>query len=91
MLAWRHLFWGLTEAMARAPVPWAGGAVLPNPDYAAAYRVFATVAYPRIKEIIENAVASGLIYIQHTPWTFRRPNCAHTWTSTCAVPTAPRR
>ena len=32
VLAWRHLFWGLTEAMARAPVPWAGGAVLPNPE-----------------------------------------------------------
>jgi aromatic ring hydroxylase len=63
VLAWRRLFWGLTEAMARVPIPWAGGAVLSNPEYAAAYRVFATVAYPRIKEIIENTMASGLIYI----------------------------
>ena len=61
-LAWRHLFWGL-RGHGTCPIPWAGGAMLPNPGYAAAYRVFATVAYPRIKEIIENTVTSGLIYI----------------------------
>jgi 4-hydroxyphenylacetate 3-monooxygenase len=73
VLAWRHLFWGLTEAMARAPIPWAGDAVLPNPEYAAAYRVFATVAYPRIKEIIENTVTSGLIYIPAHAVDFQTP------------------
>src|SRR5437867_11031600 len=35
-LAWRNLFWGLSDAMARAPVPWAGGSVLPNPEDAQA-------------------------------------------------------
>jgi 4-hydroxyphenylacetate 3-monooxygenase len=63
ILAWRNIFWGLTEAMARNPSPWTGDAVLPNVDQAAAYRVLAPMAYPRIKGIIENHVASGLIYV----------------------------
>lgn len=63
ILAWRNLFWGLTEAMARNPEPWVGDAVLPNNDQGAAYRVLAPLAYPRIKSIIENHVASGLIYV----------------------------
>ena len=63
ILAWRNVFWGLTEAMARNPIPWVGDAVLPNNDQGAAYRVLAPVAYPRIKDIIENHVASGLIYV----------------------------
>jgi 4-hydroxyphenylacetate 3-monooxygenase len=63
VLAWRHLFWSLSDAMTRAPVPWSGGAVLPNPDAATAYRLFATLAYPRVKEIIEQTVASGLVYL----------------------------
>src|SRR5919201_2617780 len=28
-IAWRNLFWGLSDAMARAPVPWVGDTVLP--------------------------------------------------------------
>jgi 4-hydroxyphenylacetate 3-monooxygenase len=73
VIAWRNLFWGLTDAMARTPIPWTGGSVLPNPDYASAYRVFAPVAYPRIKEIIENTVASGLIYINSHAIDFQTP------------------
>ena len=30
VLAWRNLFWGLTDAMARTPTPWTPGYVLPN-------------------------------------------------------------
>ena len=62
-LTWRNLFWGLSDAMAKSPVPWAGATVLPNPDYAQAYRVLATVAYPRVKELAETILASGLIYV----------------------------
>jgi 4-hydroxyphenylacetate 3-monooxygenase len=47
--------------------------VLPNPEYASAYRVFATVAYPRIKEIIENTAASGLIYLNSHAVDFQTP------------------
>ena len=72
-LSWRNLFWGLSDAMARAPVPWGRGSVLPNPDYAQAYRVFATVAYPRVKEITESILASGLIYLNSHAVDFRSP------------------
>jgi len=73
VLAWRNLFWGLSDAMARTPIPWTDGTVLPNPEYGAAYRVFATVAYPRIKEIIEQTVASGLIYTNSHAVDFQTP------------------
>src|SRR2546422_920750 len=72
-IAWRNLFWGLSDAMARAPVPWVGDTVLPNPEYAQAYRVFSTVAYPRVKELIEGILASGLIYMNSHAVDFRTP------------------
>jgi 4-hydroxyphenylacetate 3-monooxygenase len=72
-LAWRNVFWGLSDAMARAPVPWAGDTVLPNPDYAQAYRVISTVAYPRVKELTESILASALIYMNSHAVDFRTP------------------
>src|SRR3989449_4394169 len=44
VLAWRNLFWGLTDAMARAPMPWTEGYVLPNMDSGLAYRVMSSLA-----------------------------------------------
>jgi 4-hydroxyphenylacetate 3-monooxygenase len=73
VIAWRNLFWGLTDAMARNPVPWAGATVLPNPETAQAYRVFAPVAYPRIKELVEGILASGLIYLNSHAVDFKTP------------------
>jgi 4-hydroxyphenylacetate 3-monooxygenase len=74
VLAWRNLFWGLTDGMARTPIPWNNGAVLPNEAYGLSYRVFATVAYPRVKEIIEQVVASGLIYLNSHAVDFQVPD-----------------
>jgi 4-hydroxyphenylacetate 3-monooxygenase len=73
VLAWRNLFWALTDAMTRNPVPWAGTTVLPNPETAQAYRVFAPVAYPRIKELTESILASGLIYLNSHAVDFKSP------------------
>jgi aromatic ring hydroxylase len=73
VLAWRNLFWGLSDAAARNPVEWKNGAVLPNPDYGMAYRWFMQVGYPRIKEIVEQDVASGLIYINSSAEDFKNP------------------
>ncbi|GJD18267.1 pyoverdin chromophore biosynthetic protein pvcC [Rivularia sp. IAM M-261] len=73
VIAWRNLFWGLTDSMVLNPVPWIGDSVLPNPDSGAAYRVFSTVAYSRIKEIIEQTVGSGLIYINSHASDFQNP------------------
>jgi 4-hydroxyphenylacetate 3-monooxygenase len=63
ILAWRNVFWGLADAMIHSPMPWVDGAILPNLDYGMAYRVFATVAYPRVKEIIQNDLGSALIFL----------------------------
>ena len=73
VLAWRNLFWGLTDAMARTPTPWTPGYVLPNLDYGLAYRVMASLAYPKIKEIIENQLASALIYLPSSALDFQNP------------------
>jgi len=73
VVGWRNLFWSLTDAMAGAPEPWVGDAVLPSAKAAAAYRIFSTEAYPQIKAIIEKIVASGLIYLPSSSRDFKNP------------------
>ncbi|MBM0127159.1 4-hydroxyphenylacetate 3-hydroxylase family protein [Pimelobacter simplex] len=63
VIGWRNLFWSLTESMARDPEPWVGDAVIPKLEYGLTYRMFMIHGYPRVKEIIEQDVASGLIYL----------------------------
>lgn len=65
VIAWRNLFWGLSDAMVKSGAPWPGtdGYYQPDVNAGMAYRVFAPVAYSRIKELIERHVASGLIYL----------------------------
>ena len=72
VIAWRNLFWGISDAMVKSPVPWEGtdGYNLPNVHYGLAYRVFAPMAYSRIKELIERHVASGLIYLPSSSLDF---------------------
>ncbi|HEY1624251.1 MAG TPA: 4-hydroxyphenylacetate 3-hydroxylase N-terminal domain-containing protein [Streptosporangiaceae bacterium] len=73
VLAWRNLFWALSDAAARNPVPWKNGAVLPNPQYGMAYRWFMQIGYPRIREIVLQDVASGLIYANSSANDFKNP------------------
>jgi 4-hydroxyphenylacetate 3-monooxygenase len=61
ILAWRNLFWSLTDAMCHNPVPSAQGSVLPNIEAASAYRILSNQAYPIIKGIIENQTGGALI------------------------------
>ena len=49
------------------------GYVLPNLDYGLAYRVMSSLAYPKIKEIIENTLASALIYLPSSALDFKVP------------------
>ena len=63
VIAWRNLFWGLSDAMVRDPRPWIGDYVLPNMNPGSAYQIIATMAYSKVKYIIEQTVASGLIYL----------------------------
>ena len=74
VLAWRNLFWAFSDAAARNPVVWQNGALLPNPAYGMAYRWFMQVGYPRIKEIVMQDVASGLIYINSSADDFKNPD-----------------
>jgi 4-hydroxyphenylacetate 3-monooxygenase len=73
VIAWRNLFWGLSNAMVRDPQPWIDGYVLPNMEPGSAYHVVATIAYSHIKYIIEQTVASGLIYLNSHASDFDNP------------------
>lgn len=73
VIGWRNLFWSLSESMARDPEAWKGGALVPKLDYGMVYRMFMSEGYPRIKEIIEQDVASGLIYLPSSAADFKSP------------------
>ncbi|MCV7289784.1 Pyoverdin chromophore biosynthetic protein pvcC [Mycolicibacterium wolinskyi] len=71
VIGWRNLFWSLTESMARDPEPWVGDTVIPKLEYGLTYRMFMIQGYPRVKEIIEQDVASGLIYLPSSAADFK--------------------
>jgi 4-hydroxyphenylacetate 3-monooxygenase len=67
-IAWRHLIWSLSTAMAAAPEPWTGRdpastALAPQRQAALAYATFAPQCVARVREIIHTTVASGLVYL----------------------------
>src|SRR5215212_7240899 len=72
VLNWRHLMWALSDAMARTVTPH-NGAVLPNLDYMMAFRMMGSMVYPKIKEIVHNIVASGLIFQPSSSRDFQSP------------------
>jgi len=72
VLAWRNLFWAITDAMCHTPAPW-GSAMQPNLDYGMIYRWFMTLGYPRIKEIIQQDLGAGLIYVNSSAADFKNP------------------
>lgn len=74
ILNWRDLFWGLSDAMASSPQPWVGDAVQPNLAYGLAYRTLMGVAYPRVKEIIQQTLGSGLIYLNSHARDWNNPD-----------------
>ncbi|HEV2783522.1 MAG TPA: 4-hydroxyphenylacetate 3-hydroxylase N-terminal domain-containing protein [Actinophytocola sp.] len=74
VLAWRNLFWAFSDAAARNPIKWTNGAVLPNPQYGLAYRWFMQIGYPRVKEIVHQDIASGLIYLNSSAEDFKNPD-----------------
>ena len=73
ILVFRNMFWGLTEAMVKNPQPWVGKYLLPDIEPGSAYHVLSNIAYPRIKNIIEQTVASGLIYLTSSARDFKNP------------------
>lgn len=73
VLGLRHMFWALSDAMARAPEPWQAGTVLPNGRAGSAYRMMAPMLYSRVKEIVEQTISSGLIYLNSSAEDFKNP------------------
>jgi 4-hydroxyphenylacetate 3-monooxygenase len=73
VLAWRNIFRALSDAMVKSPEPWVNGAVQPNAAFGMAYRFLAPIAYPRIKEIAEQIISSGLIYLNSHSVDFKTP------------------
>jgi 4-hydroxyphenylacetate 3-monooxygenase len=62
VIAWRNVFWALSDSMCMNVQPWNDEWVLPNVNSSLSYRMLMTIAYPRVKEIIQQLIASGLIY-----------------------------
>jgi 4-hydroxyphenylacetate 3-monooxygenase len=73
VLTYRNLIWALTDAMARDPMPWVDGYVLPNLWAGLTYRVLAPEIYPKIKDLIERDLASALIYLPAHAKDFQSP------------------
>lgn len=77
VLTWRHLFWSLSDAMANTAVKHNGvehnGAVVPKIEHMMAHRMLMSVAYPRIKEITSQLIASGLIFQPSSALDFKTP------------------
>ncbi|MBD3107135.1 Pyoverdin chromophore biosynthetic protein pvcC [Bacillus sp. AGMB 02131] len=61
IIAWRHMFWSLSDAMALNPEKSANGTVIPNMNGGLAYRIFMQEGWPKIKGIIQQIVAGNLI------------------------------
>ncbi|HYD75422.1 4-hydroxyphenylacetate 3-hydroxylase N-terminal domain-containing protein [Ramlibacter sp.] len=72
VIAWRNAFWALSDAMAKSAVPW-NDMVRPDAHFAGAYRVLNQEAMPKVKNIIEQVVASGLIYLNSHTADFKTP------------------
>ena len=63
VVAWRTLIWAMTTAMAADPQPGPGGSVIPRSEYAATMRIFATSAWPAVKEIFENVLGGAPLMV----------------------------
>lgn len=72
VLTWRHLFWALSDAMAYRGIEH-NGAVVPSTEHMMAHRMLMGTAYPRIKEITSQLVASGLIFQPSSALDFKTP------------------
>ncbi|MEZ4860129.1 MAG: amino acid adenylation domain-containing protein [Caldilineaceae bacterium] len=72
VMTWRHLFWSLSDAMVHS-VTTLNGAVIPKLEHMMSYRMLMAMAYPRVKEITQQLVASGLIYQPSSALDFKTP------------------
>jgi 4-hydroxyphenylacetate 3-monooxygenase len=71
VVAWRNMLWALSDAMCKSPDPWVDDAVQPSMAAGMAYRALVPTIYPRIGDIINQVVASGLIYVNSNAADFK--------------------
>ena len=76
ILAFRNMFWSITDSMCRNVTPWTEGYVSPNLEAGLGYRVLSNIAYTRINEIIQNTLASALVYLPSHANDFKVPEIA---------------
>lgn len=62
VIAWRNLFWSLTEAMCSSPTSGPNGKVLPNARAVASFRVFSGMVHSVVRGLVYESMSSGLIY-----------------------------
>jgi 4-hydroxyphenylacetate 3-monooxygenase len=63
--------------MAADAKPWHDGTMLPSMETALAYRVLGPVGYPRVLEIMQQTISSGLIYLNSHAVDFNNPDLSH--------------
>lgn len=61
VIAWRNMFWALSDSMAMNPDKGLKDFPVPNLNTGLAYRVFMAEGWPQVKGIIQNVVAGNLI------------------------------
>jgi len=74
VIAWRTLMWAMTTALASDPQTGPGGSVVPRLEYAAAMRIFATSAWPAVKNIMENVLGGAPLVTASGPEDLQNPD-----------------
>ncbi|MEK3935879.1 4-hydroxyphenylacetate 3-hydroxylase N-terminal domain-containing protein [Sporosarcina sp. FSL W7-1349] len=74
VLAWRQIFWSMSTAMISEPNISSGGVYLPNINVATTSRIMNAIAWPRVKDIIQQVVAGGLIVQPSSAEDFSHPD-----------------
>jgi 4-hydroxyphenylacetate 3-monooxygenase len=59
VVAWRTMMWAMTTALAADPQAGPGGSLMPRIENAAAMRIFATSAWPVVKQIFETVLGGA--------------------------------
>jgi 4-hydroxyphenylacetate 3-monooxygenase len=73
VLALRNMMWGLSTAMATDPDQGMNGVAVPNGFSASAYRVLSPMTWVKVKNIMEQVVAGGLIQLPSSAKDFLNP------------------
>lgn len=73
VIALRNMFWGLSTAMATEAETGRNGVAVPNGYYSTAYRVLAPMTWIKVKNILEQVIAGGLIQLPSSAEDFLNP------------------